>query len=422
MKAYRLILLLALLSCELLERGTGIGTSRWEENRSPAKNDDGSSSGTVPDTLIYVSGVSYPDSYDWQRDTSFGSVNARVLMFRGRVEGGTVKNLELALDIPAGPGTKVSADFDRHHIIGGHLYTESAGVSGTSVGVDGKFLFTYPEKEKLLGLYPEGDDIWTLGRRGSGGFSFRKNGVTVYDSGSGSVFGGFSRTGYSESGAIYRDSGKLCFAYEVVSGGKHNAYVVRDGEEKLVLSSNLRVPLDVKSIDGCDVLICNGIDGTTMTWAGRTYDIGVDGLMKWESGGVFDAEGEPMLAGVFRFINSTYSMGGVGGRSGYYNLEYGTTAISWSEGYSFGVGTVTGDGVFILCRKKDGLEYNSVTVSEPCLLLSQSCATIAGCRWFVALTPRNGGHPFVIWKSGRVELELNGFFSGVSLERKLSDS
>ena len=65
----------------------------------------------LPDTLVYVSAVEFPEDYDWQRDTAYGTVPCRVSLF---LEG------ERILSVPAGPGTFVGADPDRMRIREGH--------------------------------------------------------------------------------------------------------------------------------------------------------------------------------------------------------------------------------------------------------------------------------------------------------------
>ena len=117
------------------------------------------------DTSVFMTAVEFPPGYDWRRDSSFGEVSGRIVLYRDSVR---------ILEVPAGPGCLACMDADLHHLIDGHLYTESCTSAGTVVSRDGEMLFSYPGRELLCGMLVEGRDVYTLGRdRSGGGFSLR---------------------------------------------------------------------------------------------------------------------------------------------------------------------------------------------------------------------------------------------------------
>lgn len=178
------------------------------------------------DTSIFISAVEFPEEYDWRRDTSYGDVEARIVLF---------KDERKVMEIAAGKGTCVSAAPDRHHLVGGHIYTEHTGSQGTVIGRDGEVLFSWPEKEVLRGLLVEDDGIYTLGQELDGsGFALRRNGAPVFSREQGCVAGMMTDRADFPDGALYRDSGHLYFCYwrpETAGSGRKAWYVVEDGQE-----------------------------------------------------------------------------------------------------------------------------------------------------------------------------------------------
>ncbi|MBQ4201717.1 MAG: hypothetical protein II648_05420, partial [Bacteroidales bacterium] len=87
----------------------------WEHSRSRGLSQDDVSAEQRPDTAFYVSAISFPPSYDWQKDTAFGATACTLKFFRGT---------EQLLSVCAGPSKRISAHPDRHHIIDGKLYSE----------------------------------------------------------------------------------------------------------------------------------------------------------------------------------------------------------------------------------------------------------------------------------------------------------
>lgn len=199
------------------------------------------------DTLIYVTGVEYPASYDWRRDSLDGQTACRLVVFVGQ---------RRVLELPAGPGTKLSAEPDRHRIRGGHLYTDCPLGGEMVICRDGQELFRYAGTEALCGFQVSGEDVYTLGRPKDGkGFRYRKNGVLLFASDSGSVVGSPGDSAYPE-GALLPDGDGWQFCY-YEEGTPRRWYAFRGGRaEPLPLPAQEKAQvLDAKVVDGIPVML-----------------------------------------------------------------------------------------------------------------------------------------------------------------------
>ena len=108
-----------------------------EGGGQPSSHDKPSDDGS---TAVYVTGVEFPDGYDWRTDSLYGVINASVVLYRDD---------ERILTIPAGASEQVSPDPDMHHFLAGDLYTEYSDASGTTVKRNGVRLFAYEGREVL---------------------------------------------------------------------------------------------------------------------------------------------------------------------------------------------------------------------------------------------------------------------------------
>ena len=111
------ILLAALLLCPAgcLDYGLNPGKMRADcFNRNPGGgsggNPDAPPEMQLYDTTLYFCAVRFDESYDWQRDTAYGSESFELLLYR---------DFEPVLSVSSAGSGCVSADFDTHHIIGG---------------------------------------------------------------------------------------------------------------------------------------------------------------------------------------------------------------------------------------------------------------------------------------------------------------
>lgn len=221
------VLLAAAVSCMTKENTTGKShleafPDRYREVRR--NGGGGAPAHAKLDTVVFMTAVSFPEDYDWRRDTSLGNVRGSIELYR---------NGEKVLSVPAGSGSRVSLDPDLHHLVDGHLYTESCTDNETFIGKDGEVLFSYPGRELLCGLLVEKEDVYTLGQnRSGGGFSLRHNGTEILSRKDGFIAAHMSDNPEYPSGALYRDDGHLYFSYweQGLSGNGRIWYVVEDGE------------------------------------------------------------------------------------------------------------------------------------------------------------------------------------------------
>ena len=97
------------------------------------------------------------------------------------------------------------------------------------------------------------DELHTLGVQKQGGaLVYRVNGETELKVPGGIACGGFGTSGYGPTGALYEDSGQVCFAYYTRIGTAVNAVVVNGGiPAQQALLPNHTV-LDIKQICGFD--------------------------------------------------------------------------------------------------------------------------------------------------------------------------
>lgn len=383
-----LLLPLCLTGCIFLDYGLNPGPSRLESGGRGGNGESEEGPAAVPraDTSIYICAVQFDDSYEWQRDTAYGSEPYTILLF---------KNFEQVLSISSAGSTCTSPDHDTHHIIDGHLYTEYSGMSSTSIGKDGVEAVNFPGREFLKGLLPSGDDIYSLSQRRDGhGFSLRKNGQLLFSREEGTAFGGMNDPSYGPTGSLYLDGGQLCFCYWAGEGKLRRLYIVRDGMEEEIMVPDVSSVSDMKSIDG-DVTVT---------------DIDIYGY-KPVGCSVWNMESGTVTAGLFSYGN-TYRYGiYYAGSQELIHVSYQETTLYLSE-----------EGWFAIAEKDGGaIEFcNSAyerTTDDGCYFLSPACADPCGKELAYGLSSRSsGGRPKVRIGEKSRELEVHGFISRVAVE------
>jgi len=236
-----LILILALaVACDPLDHHLSTGVSRIQAFSGHGKykgmNPDGTPVAVPADTVVYMTGVEFPESYDWVRDTAYGDVEAAIVLYR---------NAERVLSISTGSSRKVSADPDMHHLVEGHVYSEYTYMGQTWIKKDGSDLFIFDKAEKLRGLLVKGQDVYTLGQNKDGhGFALRKNGQAIFEKDEGRIIGMMDSDSFYR-GALYEDGGSICFSYR---GRSDLCSLVADGKESPFSSSGN--VLDMRRIGG----------------------------------------------------------------------------------------------------------------------------------------------------------------------------
>ena len=384
------LLLAALAGCVYLDDSLGGRRTREDCGRGTQDSARGQTGPARPaDTVVFFSAVRFPDSYDWQRDTAYGSVPFEVLLYRDFVP---------VLSLASGPEACFTPDPDRHHILSGHLYTERHLDGQTLVGRDGTELFRFSGREFLLGLIEDGTDLYTLSQPGPGaGFSFRKNGSLLLERRDGDPFGSLSDPSYGPTGALYRDEGRIVFCYRASKGLLQAHFVVRDGTESRItdLPQSASI-LDLKSQDGRILCLPTPF-----------------GKLQMSEGSIWPEDGGFAVTAHFGLFRHTGWSGYIpaGAPAERRDLCPGEAFLYHSPEATF---AVSADGTGTVRWYGQDREWES---PEPCRFLSAGCAVALGDRLLLALTPKDARQGPQVHFGDRVEsIRLNGYISRVGVE------
>lgn len=391
-----LLLLACLAGCDLLGDGLAGGRSRTDcgphDPGAPGRGHPADSSArppaAAPDTSLLFTAVRFPADYDWQRDSAYGSAAFELQLYR---------DFEPVLTLASGPDVCFSPDPDRHHILSGHLYTERMADGTTRIGRDGTELFRFPGREYLVGLFEDGEDLYTLSRAARGqGFSYRKNGEILLRRSDGAPYGDLADPSYGPTGALYRDEGKICFCFHAGSSSDRTFYLVRDAVETrldtLLPSANI---LDIKLHRGHAFVLHASF---------------LKNLLR--EGRIWPANGSYAISGRFWDGGGGYYSGfaPAGHWSAPQRLCREEAAVYYSPEASYAVstdasGTVRWWGI-------DGMA-GEIRASH---FFSPACAALLGGRFVMALTPRDiTEHPRILQDGREREITLHGYVSSVSL-------
>ena len=403
------LLSLAMMACDPIDYHLTTGVSRIEAFGGHGRHGPDNNGDSIPsvrtDTVAYMTGVEFPESYDWVRDTAYGDVAARIVLFR---DG------EAVMSLATGPAEKISADPDMHHLVGGHVFSEYSSKGRTWIKKDGEELCSYDKAEKLRGLLVKGHDVFTLGQAKSGhGFSLRKNGQVIYEKDEGKVLGMMDSDSFFRGGALYEDQGVLCFSYRSSSGGTPSGIccLVADGKETF-LNSQGNI-LDIRRIDGKTWVLEQDADGIVWIRCGDYLRaLQVNSLSCTEVCRLSVWKGNVVATGDYGNPYSGYgscvwdSSGNVliqnSGKTDFYLSDRtqakvqvfgGRTALSFNEGQN------------PTCLESGKQMY-----------FPFRGAVLKGMRFILCTTPSDLWKSPVVYDGGiRKEIELRGFLSGVEL-------
>ncbi len=375
------------VSCSLIDPPLQFGSPRAEDRSRPCPVLDSLLSCGGRDTLLLVSAVSFPDSYDWQKDSAYGGVSCVVHLFSGARE---------VLAVPAGPGTTVSAAPDGHHIIGGSLYTIYCDAGGTCVGCNGRTVARWEGSERIIGLVPRSGTVYTLGETPSGGLSYRCGGRELLGVPSARAFGRFGADTYGPTGALYECDSQICFAFCVPDGGGGKVHFVRDGET----GGAVRIPdgklLDAKCMPSGDVILYD-IRGNSCLYSDGVHDLLSQYMgVRWTDAGIVEYDGRTCVAGrcITWFDNGRGTGIGVGHR--YVPIEGNPDYLYFSGGQCLPV---------------------SLSDCRDCYFFGAECACPLDGEAALALTPKDPAkHPFSIYRGSVTEYPVYGFLSGISFQ------
>lgn len=227
--------LMASVSCGLQEIG-GDESGKDDVWLGPGVGISQGTAESVRKTVWYLTGVDYPEGYDWRADAEVGTVKCSLVVYANGVP---------MMKVPAGDAYETSSAPDMHRVIDGDLYTDYSSDSTTVIKKNGKLLFRYPGREMMVGMAVEGDDVYTLGQSRSGrGFSYRKNGELLFEHPSGRLFDHFEK---SASGCSFAYSEEISLSERIVE----RYYIYSEDSVR-----QIAVREDVKKV--WDVLITDG--------------------------------------------------------------------------------------------------------------------------------------------------------------------
>ncbi|MBQ9477742.1 MAG: hypothetical protein IJU63_08180 [Bacteroidales bacterium] len=380
-----LLLLLPVVACDVLESGRLTGR--------PGKGVD--IPGEVPetgsrfDTCVFVSAVRVSGGYDWRRDVGFEASACSVVLYR---------DFEVVLTLPA--DGEISPDPDMHHILDGHLYTEYAAWNETVVRRDGQLVARWAGRERLCGLWAEGDAVYTLGQNRSGeGFSLRRNGAVLFSRNSGQVVGSLSDASFPRTGALCRDAGDFCFFFTDGPAHARTLHLVR-GDRAQQLGT---VPIGSSLVDA------RIVDGRvySLALASGRADLCVDGLhgdegnspgLSWTDARIFPEPGGVALAG--QYVLDGEAGSGVLHRDGRLERKGGPDCVIYGDGTSFSALDIS----------------RSTGIGALFYFFHGGCATYFDSRLYAALSPRNPSEAAMVSCGAQVQrLDLDGYLTGIAV-------
>ncbi|MBO4434610.1 MAG: hypothetical protein J5769_04050 [Bacteroidales bacterium] len=346
-----------------------------------------------PADSILLTGIGYPDGYDWVRDTAHSTVKANILLLQG--------NKELLRSVPAGGDEPWPADPDCHRIWNGHLYTFATLDGCTVIGRDGEEVLRYSAAESIRGFAVEDGHILTLGQNASGhGLSFRRDGRVLFLSDDGTVCGSLDR-GLPRSGALYSDNGHWHFSFR--EGGR--IHLVEDNMERALPEGN---HLDARVHHGLLMLV------SAKTSSYRTELTMTAGSHSFSLGPVFHS-GVRSASFIFN------------GGLGRIVADVGGSRYVWDAGSTRLIG-IYGEPYCELYPKPGGdaavfMQKGRVVRIDPYGeppgeygFVSGACALSAGNTFFVGLSGMNGNPAMLLRDSLQTVFNFNGPITSLCLE------
>lgn len=371
--------LAAIVSCSLFYPELPPGGPRGFQKLTPQS-----------DTSFLVSAVAYPADFDWQKDSNYQSAPCTLLLFR---------NEKRVLELPAGAETGIGVSPDQHHLIDGCLFTEYTDARGTQIKKNGESVLWWEERENLLGLLYKDGILHSLGRSEEDNvLTFREDGLPILRIEGGIACGGFGCNGYGATGALYEESGHVCFAYRTEDLISETAVLVMDGIPETVMAATDARVMDAKIIGREKLVLYEKLRAYILSADGvsQIIDTG-DGLM-WYDANLIEYDGHYAIAGTVR-----RKRGGL------------QSAIGWEDEVVFldsGSQYIYCDGKH--CPNVDGLFKRNAG----CYFFHRDCAVQLGDKLAAVFTPQDMSEsPFLEFGGKTLKYNLNGYLTGIAVEK-----
>ncbi len=409
-KTVLIMLVFAVVSCNLLDGGYFLGTKRSDvlrENNYRGKvSEPEPESKQEKDTIIYVTGVDFPIGYDWRRDTSYGNVRSSIVLF---ANGKKIKS------IPVGDEYLIGPEPDRHRLVEDKIYTDFSFSGETIIKRDAEEVFRYKGEETIKGFMVYENNVYTLGKRLDGtGFTFRKSGELIFEGKNGEILGNICDKPTS-NGAIFYDNG-ICFIYCRLDWkeGKPEKkwFIVRDGNEKEIEITGDYNILDICVIRGEICYVYNRSENLTMNIAGRKFKLkGVFAGKNTECRFVISDDNIYLLCNMRWSKNVSQTT--VLNHFGEIVFSSGGHAIYlYAENDKYACPFIDDDSG----RVKIYLNERLYAVNNNLYMLSKNCAKLSGGKFYVAFTSSDRGHYPFLWRDGSGQtIKLNGYLTSLEV-------
>lgn len=386
--------LVMVMSCGLRE----IGEPQKNEGiwQGPGAELKPGGSGPVKKSVWYVTGFDYPEGYDWMSDPEAGSVKCSLVVYANAVP---------MLKIPVGTEYQTSADPDMHRMIDGDLYTDFSTDSVTVIKKNGRYLFSYPGREMIVGMHVDSSGVYTLGQSRQGeGFSFRRDGELLFERTKGSLMG---RVAAIENG--------FAFSEKVSGSNVERYYLYRNGDvTQIAVREDVKKVWDVtvSNSDVCFIATLTGISHPVLVCGEDMYLLDFPLSVKVISCCFVPSEGELLIDGVFVTSNGVMTSGLW--RKDVRECLFPTGMTVWSS-------CVDGSGVSCLLSHYSTGELKISRCGEICTLpegytaMGTAPLAMADGILYVGMTSLEGGEP-AVWMDGEVrKLNFNGYISSISV-------
>lgn len=363
--------------------------------REPRLPGQDPASGTGKDYCFTA--VSFPEGYDWRRDSSYGAVAASVRLYRNGI---------CALEVPAGELS--CADADMHHFIGGHLYTQSRSSGHTVLARDGVEILRMAGEEILEGLIPGGDKDYTLWQNKSGrGIILRLGADTVLFRSRGTIVGSLREHSYLGGGALLDLYGKPAFYYR--QDGE--CYIAGEGIQSLI-SFPQGILLDIRLVNGESCIFFQDEYGQSakMRFEGYLRDYTRSGYRYAKSGRIYVTGKTAVCIGAVKPVSGGQESTCVNFGPSEWEVIPAAGAIPLSLSNPRQYMGYTQEGSIYLYSRQSGMQY----IQGKYYSFALSDGIVCGGSAILALNPMENGRKPALWIDGEItEVDINGFISGV---------